>query len=426
MTRTAPRLTAALAALSALGTTIYEQAAANASAHGRAYIDLSAHLLALRGGDDALASALGDVIDPDLRGATGRPVSAVRQLLVAAGHRLDGPYASTVGDILGSTQPNQLSGTGLLFPALAQEMWERAMGVNLQPRADVSFNSTPATPGDPVYTIDQRGLYDQRVQQSRRIVTLDELVSMTVGIGSDGYRSARISADQRGDQYAWGRTSEAADLPLYTIQTSTGEVHVFKYGARVRVPYEALRRMRINQLQLLFNELAEGERRRELRDALEVAANGDGNGNGMDLAGTTPANWSIQNLDEWLMDVANDADLEINRVVADIADVKAIRALRYAAANTQLTPDQLAMYTGEYAMPDGTGLRLAPKNSILSGSKTLLAWNTARALERVVENGSQINETMRFITNQTQEWTMSINVGFAKPFDNSFQAIARQ
>jgi hypothetical protein len=77
-------------------------------------------------------------------------------------------------------------------------------------------------------------------------------------------------------------------------------------------------------------------------------------------------------------------------------------------------------------MPDGSPLRLAPKGSLIEGSKTLLAWNTSRGLEQVIENGSQIQEQDRMITNQTQELTMSINIGYGKPYDNSFQALVHQ
>ena len=127
------------------------------------------------------------------------------------------------------------------------------------------------------------------------------------------------------------------------------------------------------------------------------------------------------------MDVAYNSRLGLDRYVGDLTEVKGARALRYASSGAAtLNPEQLAMFMGVgYQMPDGSPLKLAPKGSLLDGAKTLLGWNSARALEQIIENGSQIQEQTRQISNQTQEFTMSINIGYAKPWANSFQAFVR-
>ncbi|MFC4428036.1 hypothetical protein [Deinococcus navajonensis] len=396
---------------------LYADAAKTEAAHGLAYVNINAHLAAM--------AANGDLEDGLIREDLLRAgVSPVRQLLAGAGITLGGMRASTA-DVFFRGSKNYVPGADVLAPALMQEMFEGALGIHAA--GDLSFTSNPGTAGDTVYPLDTRNYTDQRLPIPSNIVGVDDLVSVTFGIDSDGYKTARVTADQRGDQNEMNRVAEGADLPLYSISTADRSVRIYKRGARIKWTYEAMRRQRLNQLQMLIQELAYSEDLKRRKDALAVAVNGDGNGNGMVVASSNPASWTIQNVDEWALEVAYNASLGFNRVAGDLTEVKSVRALRYSPNNgVVLNPEQLAMYGANYQMPDGTPLLLAPKGSVLEGAKTLLAWNTARALEQVIENGSQIQEQERIIQNQTGQMTMSINLGYGKPYDNSFQAIVHQ
>lgn len=406
--------------LAQLSVGLYADAAKAQSTHGLHFVSVGDYLLELFEKGEIEAGLITEE-------AIKAGISPVRQMLAHSGVILGGMNASTMA-VFDRTSPEYVKGAENLLPALMMEMYMEAMGLptsNLQ--AADSFSVTPNSTSSSLYPLQERGMVDQRLEQPAGVLTIDEIVSLRTGVDGDGYRSAQIKNDQRGSQNEWGRVAPGADLPLYTLELAERAVRVYKYGGKIRLPYEAMRRMKINVLQMLLQEMAFSNDIWRVKNALEVAVNGDGNGNGYNLSSVTPTNWNIQELDEWAIDVANDASLGMNRVVADAADVKLIRALRYPAANTVLTPDQLAMYSNglAYQMPDGTPLRLAPKGSILAGSKTAMGWNTARALEEVVENGSQIQEMARNIENQTHIQTMSINIGHTKPFDNSFQAIQR-
>jgi hypothetical protein len=393
---------------------IYADAARNEAEHGLAYVNLNDHLLAM--------AAAGDFEDGMIRDELlAQGISPVRQLLAGAGVILGGLRSSGCGVFFRGTA-DYIPGADLLLPALVQEMFEGALGI--QAAGDISFTSRPGVAGDTVFPVDMRPYVDQRQPIPANTVAVEDLVSTTFGIDSDAYKSARITQDQRGDQNEMGRVAESVDLPLYTITTSSRQVNIYKFGARLKWTYELMRRQRINQLQILLEEMAYSEDIRRRRAALATAVNGDGNGNGMIVAASTPAAWTIQNLDEFGMDVAYNSSLGLNMYAGDLTETKGVRALRYSPNNgVVLNPLQLAMYNlGAYQMPDGSPLKLAPKGSILDGSKTLLGWNTARALEQVIENGSQITENERLIQNQTQQLTMSINIGYGKPWDNSFQA----
>ena len=391
---------------------------ATRTGHGNLqYVDLNAHLMDLY--------MAGDIGEGLLReDATRAGVSPIQQVLAHSGIRLSGLHAHTL-DVFADTKDRDptYSGASVLFPALAQEWLYSGLGM----QAADGFNTVPSTPGDTVFPTDVRGLVDQRVGLPRRVVTLEEVVSITFGVGADQWKTATIKRAERDKDREASRVEEGTEPPLYTIVLADRAVALFKYGTRIKSPYETLRRMRIDKVQLLVQELNEAEARRLIKQALATAASGDGNGNGFILSASNPADWTAQNLDEWLMDVAYNDSLDMNRVVGDLTEVKRVRALRYPGNSGVLTPDQLAMYgAGDYTMPDSTPLRLALKGSILDTTKTLMAWNTARGLEQVIENGSQISETARWISNQTQEWVQTINTGFGKPYDSSFQAIQRQ
>lgn len=391
------------------------QDATRAGPDGRTFVDVNAHLM-----DLYLA---GDIQEGLMReDATRAGISPVQQLLAHSGIRLSGLHAHTM-DVFADNagRDSQFSGATVLFPALAQEWLYQGLGM----QASDGFTSSPSRPGDTVYPTEVRTLIDQRDDVSRRVITLDELVSITFGISGDQYKTAVIKKVDSQDFEA-SRVVEGTEPPLYTITTAERSVNFYKYGTRIKATYEALRRSRIDKVQLLVSEMSKAEKRRLIKEALAVAMNGDGNGNGAIISPTVLPAVTAQALDEWLMDMAYTDAPDINRVVADLASVKKVRALRYPVANQAMTPDQYAMYGGDYTMPDGTPLRLALKGSVLDNAKVLLGFNTGRALEQVIENGSQIQETQRWINNQTQEWVQTINTGFGKPYEDSFVGVSYQ
>ena len=307
-----------------------------------------------------------------------------------------------------------------------QEMFESALGLGFHAAngvGDLSMVSGTPVAGDTLFPLDQRAPVDQRLPYPDNSVTIEDLVSLTTSVDGAGYKAAQIKRVTGETQM--GRISEGADLPLYEIKLGDQTIYVYKYGGRIKLTYETLRRQKINQLEILMQNMAYDENIRRIKEALEVGRNGDGNGNPA-VTATLGGAYSIQNLDEFGMDVSYNSSLGLNMYVGDLTEVKNVRALRYPAGGGYPNPEQLAMYqTARYTMPDGSPIKLAPKGSILEGAKTLLGWNTQRGLEQVIENASQIQEQARNIQNQTQEYTMSINIGYAKPWVNSFQALVR-
>ncbi|MFC6617986.1 hypothetical protein [Deinococcus radiophilus] len=391
---------------------IYQDAQANAE-HGRAYVDVNAHLHAMAEQGDLD----GDLYDPELR-VNGHAVSPVRQILANSGVVLDGPNADRVS-VFTPGSSDYVKGADTLFAALTQEMFEGSMGIGRS--ADLSFSTDPAAPGDVNYPLQYNRAVDLREDVPDEVVSLDDLVDTVTGVDGNGYYGAQITEPDY-DSYELSRVAEAAEFPLYSIEAGTHRVNVYKRGGRVRATYESLRRLKLPLLQLTFDAIARGEQRGRVKEALAVLVNGDGNGNGAVIDSTVPADWTLQAMDEYRLRLAM-RGRTTRLYVGDMTEVLRVLALRYPQNGTALTPDQLAMYGAGMRAPDGRPMRVAPEGSILDGSKMLLA--VTGGLEQVIENGSQIQETQRFIRNQTQEWVMSINEGFAKPFANVAQAIKR-
>ncbi|MEM7737457.1 MAG: hypothetical protein AAF267_16880, partial [Deinococcota bacterium] len=187
-----------------------------------------------------------------------------------------------------------------------------------------------------------------------------------------------------------------------------------------------LRRTRINK----YLRTLEGIRRKyelvKINRAITVALNGDGNSNpalNVDAAGTA---WSFSDFDNLIAE-GNDYDITPTVFIADKAEMLNIVAMRYPQANLQLTPQQVAMFEGRgYRTPNGDAIMFAPSGSVLSGSRKLLGWVPQLGLERVIEEGSIIQEATRYIEDQTQAIVISEVESYAKPEKFGTWTLTRQ
>lgn len=368
---------------------------------GRA--SLSEHL-------DALASK-GD-IDPAFlptpeerrEAAGGREITALQHIFAAHGIRTKGERASK-GGVFTRGDSHYVEGAEVLFPAFVTESYQTP---------DIPFREVQEP---------QRWV-DQSQRQPRNRVTLDDIVNARVSITGDTYKAGVIERGSE-DDLDPARVTEGADLPLYTIKTAEHSIKIYKYGGRVRASYEYLRRTPLNLVGRTIAGIARREEIRKMRAALEVAVNGDGNSNpAINKNNGNAAAWRVTDFDLIEAEMS-DYDREPAMFVADKATLLAIRALRVPASGIAMTPAQAAMYGNPYITPSGVPLRFAPTSSILDGSDKLLTWGIGDGLEQVTENGSIIQEADRFIANQTQEFTISENVGFAKSEPHGFFTLTK-
>ncbi|MFA7459728.1 MAG: hypothetical protein WCY60_01825 [Trueperaceae bacterium] len=359
---------------------------------------------------DALAAA-GD-IDPGFlptpqerkAAAGGREITALQHIFAAHGIRTKGERASK-GGVFTRGDSHYVEGAEVLFPAFVTESYQTP---------DIPFRDVQEP---------QRWI-DQSQRQPRNRVTLADLVSANVGIDGDTYKAGVIERGAE-DDLDPARVTEGADLPLYIIKTAEHSIKVYKYGGRVRASYEYLRRTSLNLVGRTIAGISRREEVRKVRAAIAVALNGDGNSNpAINVNNGNAAAWRVTDFDIIEAEM-NDYDREPAVYVADKATLLAIRALRIPASGIALTPAQAAMYGNPYMTPSGVPLKFAPTSSILDGSNKLLTLGIGDGLDQVTENGSIIQEADRFIANQTQEFTISENVGFAKSEPHSFFTITK-
>lgn len=400
---------------------IYDDARAEASEHGLNYINTSEHLAQMAEAGD-ISPELVRLGDEQPRDQDGNLVSPVRQLLAHSGIRLSGMSAHSAGVFLPGTSEH-VKGAEVLFPAFAQETYENALGI----RAEEGYTSRPGSRTDDIYPQTTRpGVIDERRELPTRMVKLDQLVSARTGIDGDTYRAAVLKSESRDpNEYRYSRVAERGTFPTFVIELGERAFRLYKYGAAVESSYEALRRMRINLLALTLQEIAFGENLRRTAEGIETLLNGDGNANpALDTVGGAAI--TIPELSEWKLDVLYDYLREYSFVIADRAVIKDIMALAYPVANIQMTPQQLMMLSaGGYILPDGTPVFVAPPGSALDGSGKLMGVVAGRGLNEIVENGSSISESVRWILNQTQKWVVSVNIGYEKLFRDSAFTLSR-
>lgn len=351
--------------------------------------------------------------------AAGRHVSAVKHILAANGIKGRGYRAATLDTM-------REKGLGALIPAFLSEAYREASNISLF-RNPVSVLKNQAAVNSDVYTTADvpdagafaGGFANFAGETPLNQLTLGDLVTSTTTIDGGDYRTLTVDSDAYDESLEPSRVAEGSDIPRYKLELAEQSVGIFKYGARITATYEALRRSPLDLVALTIAGIAWADAQRRLRAAIEVALNGDGNSNPAINQDTATTAWAVTDFD--LLEALMASYGRSPALYAGDSDtVTAIRALRVPAAGQALTPDQVAMYGAQYITPSGVPLRFAPPASVLEGSDALLVRAAGFGLEMVTEAGSLIREADRNIVNQTQDFTMTENVGFAKPNPTSF------
>ena len=257
-------------------------------------------------------------------------------------------------------------------------------------------------------TTDSRVLFPEYINRQvllgmelgRNECRLDDLVANTREIDSVTYQpvQAQTAANERGAF----RVGEAGEFPSTTISFADKSVKLIKFGHRVDVTYEVLRRMAIDQLSVHLQLIGRKLRRSMVEWALEVLVNGDGNSNPAPVFSQSTLNYN--NLVDFDMEWS---DYEANVWVGRKDTVAAILKLSefkdpQAGFNYQAT--------GKLISPLGVTLR---KFSTIAAN-TLVGVDKSAALEQIRESGSQLTEVDKIIDKQLQNSVISQVAGFAK------------
>jgi hypothetical protein len=248
-------------------------------------------------------------------------------------------------------------------------------------------------------------------------IPLTEIVAMTTAITGEDYRSLYMTYDE--EALRLFRVGESAEIPMATLATSQRSIRLKKYGRGLRVTYEAMRRMRVDKLAWWIRWQAVQSEIDKLAAALSILVSGDGN------AGTAATEHNLLTLDPTA--VANELSLigwlkfrmqfeppyVMTTVLAQIDEIIQIIQLNLGTANVPLLGYDWA----------GMGNNLVPINATADAvrygwtdeapNNKLVGFDRRASLEMITEIGSEITETERYITNQTEVMVMTENNAFA-------------
>jgi hypothetical protein len=256
-----------------------------------------------------------------------------------------------------------------------------------------------------------------RAQQIQAAIPLGEIIANTSTIDTDSYRVAYLT-EPTASQLRMVRVGESADIPETKIATREQSVYLHKYGRAIRVTYEAMRRQPIDRVALLISRVAIQADVDKVATAIDTLVNGDGNNNAATVLNLTTLDplTSANNLtlSAWIAFIQQFPNpYALTTVLGQAAATTALMVLNVGTANTMLA--QLRQTLGIGALrqinPE-LGGTVAVGTTTDAPSGKLVGFDRRFAIEQLVEANADINETMRWILNQTEVLTLSEVVGF--------------
>lgn len=226
------------------------------------------------------------------------------------------------------------------------------------------------------------------------------------------------------DSYGTFRIAEGGRIPVRSLKTTSGAVQFFKHGSGIEISYEVSRRLSPDILVPYANRIAFERSQSEALAAVEMLVDGDG----VKPAAVTETLQSFDGLAtgklrdraegfmKWLMAAAKagrpidtvvcnyDSLFELSHMfpVQNVANVPAVGvgAVAKGAVGMKVT----------FAQGLSLDLKVVVSSGI--GANQLLGFRKGETLERLIENGSAIQETETSIRNQMITYVNTLNSGF--------------
>ena len=301
-----------------------------------------------------------------------------------------------------------------LYPEFFAREWRKISYANRNERAILLSSDAIVGNWDRPYFDAAGPLWNNQFAPA---IPLNEIVARTTPISGEDYRSLYMTYDE--DELRLFRVGESAEIPLATLTSSPRSIRLKKYGRGLKATYEQMRRSRVDTLAWWIRWQAVQSEIDKLAAALAILVAGDGN------SGTGATEYNLLTLDP----TATAGELSVlgwtkfrmqfappyvmTTALAQIDETLQIITLNLGTANIPLQGYNLG----------GIGNSLTPINATADGirygwldeapNQKIVGFDRRAALEQVVEIGSEITETERFITNQTQVMVMTENNAFA-------------
>jgi len=308
---------------------------------------------------------------------------------------------------------------------------DMSQGIVLQAAAE-TFNTYPGTRALFPPVIDN--ILQWKYRQNS-IENVAPLVAQTRTINGTELITTVID-DKQSDYQQTGVIAEGAEVPVRSLRSTDKSVKFYKFGGGIEFTYEFERRI---SLDVITPYAARMQREVEIGQtamATQMLINGDGvQGaapvvNASDLAASFPAsgqpanaagrlNWEI--LLKWLVQRAQ-AGAPVDTVVGNWdLYLEWIRMFATPTANTGMPQIEILKNAGVGVAIQNPNLNLNINFALSSTAPAnkLIGFIKSETIEELVENGSDIEESTRAITNQRVRYVKTTNRGYRMIFGDT-------
>lgn len=242
--------------------------------------------------------------------------------------------------------------------------------------------------------------------------------------------------DKAADYQGTGIIAEGAEIPVRSLRTSEKGVKFYKFGGGMEFTYEFERRA---SLDLITPYAARMQREVEIGQtavATALLVNGDGVSgaapvtNASDLAASFPStgrpvnaagrlNWEI--VLKWLVTRAQ-AGVPVDTVLGNWdMYLEWLRMFATPTVNSGMSQMEVLAKAGVQTAIENPRLPLNVKFALSStaAASTLVGFIKGETLEELVENGSDIEESTRAVTNQRVRYVKTTNRGYRLIFGDT-------
>lgn len=280
-------------------------------------------------------------------------------------------------------------------------------------RFDIRVSGAKSDPVEKFFaTTDSAALFPEYVcravrQGMEQADVLSDIIAAKTTINGMDYRS--ITSTPTDDEKSLVRVSEGAYIPQTKVSTQENLVKLHKRGRMLVTSYEALRFQRLDLFTVTLKQIGAYIARAQLKDAIDVLINGDGNGN--PCKGITAVNTGDISYSDL---VSLWAELSPYEMTTILAPTDAMVKLLSVSELKDATASQDFHGSGKMVTP--LGAKLIHTTAMPEG--TIIAIDKNCALE-MVQAGEIITDYDKLIDRQLERATISCISGFAKIFTNA-------
>lgn len=251
-------------------------------------------------------------------------------------------------------------------------------------------------------------------------IPLSEVVARTRPVDGPDFRTRQLVTPTPADVRML-RVAEGAEIPAAKIQEASRANRLNKFGRKLEATYEALRRMPLDEFATYVRLLSIYTEVDQVAAVIDVMVNGDGN------AGTAGTVWNLTALDPattannltitaWLAFLAKFANpYQMTGVIGQQTPIIKLLTLTVGTANVLVGSAEVPNTVRQTFVPMTNRTAQAIRYGISTDAPAsqLIGFDGRFAIEHVVERGSDISESERWITRQVEVLTFTFNEAFA-------------